>query len=163
MVYLEYPAYVEVDDRSWPFSEYKWFKILLISRTRLFRIPRLCRSIFKVPCPISPGLSRSAVNFPVCLPYLAYSSHAFTPAAVETNYNCRPVVHARRFQVDSSCDNYFNSLGTQGTFLSPPPLTAELADSSNILSPKNKCWRSNLDNSNPWISRSFFEVPRTSR
>ena len=93
MVYLEYPAYVEVDCRSRLFSLYKWFKKLLISRTRLSRIPRLCRSIFKVPCPISPRLSRSAVTFPVCLPHLAYSNHAFTPAAIETNDNCRPVVH----------------------------------------------------------------------
>lgn len=49
MGYLEYPGYVEVGRRSRPFSLYIWFKKLLISRIRLSRIPRLCRSMFTVP------------------------------------------------------------------------------------------------------------------
>jgi hypothetical protein len=51
MVYLEHPTYLEVDRRSRPFSLYKWFKKLQISRTQLSQIPRLSRSVFMVPNP----------------------------------------------------------------------------------------------------------------
>ena len=158
MVYLEYPAYVEVDGRSRRFSLYnKWFKKLLISRTRLSRIPRLCRSIFKVPCPISPGLSRSAVNFPVCLPYLAFSNHVFTSAAVESNDNCpRSPFPGRPGLRHLAC-----VLGVLFKVHRQLPPNSPIHQISSVQT--KKCWRSNLDISDPRIFRSFFEVPRTSR
>jgi hypothetical protein len=51
MVYLEHPACLEVWRWSRTISLYKWFKKLLISRTRSSRISCLSRSIFMVSNP----------------------------------------------------------------------------------------------------------------
>jgi hypothetical protein len=57
-IYSKIP-YLEVDPWSRPFSIYKWFKKLLISRTLLSRIPRLSRSVFMVPNPnFTPLISK---------------------------------------------------------------------------------------------------------
>jgi hypothetical protein len=86
MVYLEHPAYLEVDRRSRPFSLYKWKNFWYLEYGYL-EYPAYLEVYLWSQTLILPRLSRNAVKFLVCLTYLASLRYQFTPAAIGTNYN----------------------------------------------------------------------------
>jgi hypothetical protein len=85
MVYLEYPAYLEVDSYPGRFPDINDFKTSRYLELGYLEYPAYLEVYLRSQTLIVPRLSRSAVKFPVRLTYLASLRHQFTPSAIYTN------------------------------------------------------------------------------